>query len=1352
MKKGTKSRKKMPARKRAARSSSPRNDEVFRLVSRHIDDLVAIIDRRGRRIYASPSYAAALRDPHGEKSSDAFREIHPEDRERIHRVCDESLRSGRGGKAEYRFLLPDGTVRFIRSKICVLNDKRGLLVVSRDVTEQQEAEKRQRLLAYALSCTKDCFCLTDLENNFLFVNPAFCETYGYTEAELVGKNITMIRSSDTPEEIVNQIVPKTLEGGWYGEILNRRKDGTRIRVELWTSVVRDEEGTPVALVGVARDITARKYAEEEIRLLHAITQTMNEATDVQSALGIAVRKICDFTQWMMGQAWIQNAEGTKLNCAVAYFKPNPALHQFHRLSKAHALGPGVGLPGKVWIEKQPVWITDLASSNDSPFSDLTRGAGFRSAVGIPILAHGKVVAVVEFYMAESLEMDDQLADLVSTLGMQLGSVVQRKQAEEALQQTIALVTSTLESTGDGILVVNAAGKVVTFNKKFVTMWRIPQSLLEFRDDTKLINFVLDQLKSPDRFVDKIKELYADADSESFDLIEFKDGRVFERFSMPQRINGKSEGRVWSFHDITERKRIEQRLIEGETKYRLLFESNPEAMWVYDAETLRFLAVNEAAVVRYGYTEEEFLSMTTTDLLVSPAQSRSAQPRLPESQPQTWFHQRRKDGTVIDVEFLAHPIEFSGRMAQMVIAKDVTGRRRAEKVQEAVYRIAQASDASQTLDELYEAVHGIIKTVMPADNFYIALYDEKEDILSFPYFVDEVDAPAPPRKLGRGLTEHVLRTGHSLLCDYKLDEEMQRRGEVEMVGVSSSIWLGVPLILEHKAIGVMTVQHYADPAAYGEPEKQVLEFVSSQIARAIDKKRAEEALRLSEGKYRTLFEESKDGIFMSTPEGKLIDVNPAGVELFGYTSREEMLRTDIAHDLYYNPGDRDLFIRKLAAQGFIVDFEFEIKTKSGERRVVLESATAITNHLNKIVAYRGFLRDITERKKLEEQLRHAQKMESIGTLAGGIAHDFNNLLGIILGYTSLLETEYGDRTKAAQNIHTVKKAVERGAGLVRQLLTFARKSESWFEPLNVNDTVKELAKMLMQTFPKTIAISTNLQQVLPFIVADSGQIHQAILNLCVNARDAIIGEQAESNAAGQVTVSTAVVERASIQSKFSDLTAKEYVVISVSDTGVGMSEETRHRIFEPFFTTKGLGRGTGLGLSVVYGVVNNHRGCIDVESALGVGTTFYLYFPAQTPLLDIDAEPAVPAFKARGGKETILVVEDEEMLLKLVQTVLEDRGYRVLTAKDGQEGIDIFRNRHEEIACILTDMGLPRLGGWEMFLKMKEVKPTVKAILASGYCDPKIRAEMMKEGAKDFIQKPYVSEVVLQRIREILDAD
>jgi two-component system cell cycle sensor histidine kinase/response regulator CckA len=515
-----------------------------------------------------------------------------------------------------------------------------------------------------------------------------------------------------------------------------------------------------------------------------------------------------------------------------------------------------------------------------------------------------------------------------------------------------------------------------------------------------------------------------------------------------------------------------------------------------------------------------------------------------------------------------------------------------------------------------------------------------------------------------------------------------------------------------------------------------------------RKDAEEALRISEEKYRTLFEESPDGIFMSTPDGKLLDVNPAGVRLLGYASREELLERDIVRDIYVKPQDREMFKRTLTRQGYIQDYEFMVRRADGEVRIVQETATAVRDELGNVVAYRGFVRDVTDRKRLEEQLRQAQKMEGIGTLAGGVAHDFNNLLGIIIGYASLLESKNNTPERTAQSVDTIKKAAQRGADLVQQLLTFARKSEPSFSSVDVNATVREIVRMLTQTFPKTIAIDSTLAENIPPIIADSSQLHQALLNLCVNSRDAM--STISGRAAGTLMLETGRVDVHQLRRRFSDAMAEVYVFIRVGDTGVGMDEVTRTRIFEPFFTTKELGKGTGLGLSVVYGVVKSHHAQIDVESEPGKGTVITLYFPADPSAIVASAESTPNAAEdASNGKGTILLVEDESMLLDLLHGVLQDHGYTVLTARDGQEGVEVYKSNVDQIALVLSDMGLPKLGGWEMFLRMKELNPGVKVILASGFFDPKLKTEMLTAGAIDFIQKPYVTEAVLGRIREVL---
>ncbi|MCX6122489.1 MAG: PAS domain S-box protein [Ignavibacteriales bacterium] len=387
-------------------------------------------------------------------------------------------------------------------------------------------------------------------------------------------------------------------------------------------------------------------------------------------------------------------------------------------------------------------------------------------------------------------------------------------------------------------------------------------------------------------------------------------------------------------------------------------------------------------------------------------------------------------------------------------------------------------------------------------------------------------------------------------------------------------------------------------------------------------------------------------------------------------------------------------------------------------------------------------DITEQKKLQQELVQSQKMLSIGTLAGGIAHDFNNILGIILGYTSILPSMKSDPQKFSDGVNAIKQAVDRGAGLVKQILTFARKTDVAFGPLDVPDLTRELVSMLQQTFSKTITFNTEIEIQLPLINADHTQIHQILLNLCVNARDAMPN-------GGVISIKAYMALGINLRERFPTANEHRYICITVSDTGTGMDETTRNRIFDPFFTTKEKGKGTGLGLSVVYGVVQAHHGFVDVESAVGSGTSFQLYFPVPKESIST-LETAKAEKQVHGGNETILVVEDEDLLLDMVQILLETHGYTVLTAKDGMEAVNVYNQHAHEIALVMSDMGLPKLSGDGEFKKLKEINPAVKMILASGFFEPDIKAKLEDAGVRGFLPKPYIIEDVLAKIREALD--
>lgn len=530
-----------------------------------------------------------------------------------------------------------------------------------------------------------------------------------------------------------------------------------------------------------------------------------------------------------------------------------------------------------------------------------------------------------------------------------------------------------------------------------------------------------------------------------------------------------------------------------------------------------------------------------------------------------------------------------------------------------------------------------------------------------------------------------------------------------------------------------------PVDNGGSENEILSFARDVTSR----KSAEKALRESEEKYRTLFEESKDVVFISTPEGKILDINSAGADLFGYSSKEELLEISIDKDLYWNPEDREKYKEILVREGFVKDFELTIKRRDGQKLIVLETARPVYDKNGKISNYRGILRDITDKKRLEEQLRQAQKLQGLGTLAGGIAHDFNNILGIILGYATMMESSNGDSKKLKWNLGAIVKAVNRGSALVQQILTFARKTDILFETVKVNATINELVRLTSETFPKTIRFKAQLQEDLPYIKADHNQVHQALLNLFVNARDAM-------PKGGTISVKTSTLLGDELCKKFPDANDQNYVSIVISDEGAGMDKETLNRVFEPFFTTKKRSKGTGLGLAVVYGVVSSHHGFIDVDSELNVGTTFNIYLPVAEDIIIPSHRSNGDQKSAKGGSETILFVEDEEMLRKLIENLLKDNGYKVLTAEDGEKAVEMYSKNADNIDLVITDMGLPKLNGWKAYQKMREYNPEVKMILASGYLDPEIRAELKDNSQEYFIQKPYNLNDMLKKVREVIE--
>lgn len=514
-----------------------------------------------------------------------------------------------------------------------------------------------------------------------------------------------------------------------------------------------------------------------------------------------------------------------------------------------------------------------------------------------------------------------------------------------------------------------------------------------------------------------------------------------------------------------------------------------------------------------------------------------------------------------------------------------------------------------------------------------------------------------------------------------------------------------------------------------------------IARNVtEQKQAEQALRRSEERYRLFFEQDLTGDFIALPDGAIVSCNEAFARIFGFESVEEAQACNFA-DLFPGPGDFQVFLRLLEFSKKLEYHEVELRNRDGKPLFIIENVIAAYSGDGRLVQFRGYMFDNTDRKQLEQQLLHAQKMQSLGTLAGGVAHDFNNILSIIIGHAALIEQAVGPERDVSGSVQAINQAVRRGAHIVNQILTSASKADINFESTDVNTILLELVQMFRGTFPKTVEFDLHLDENLPAIRADQNQIHQALLNIAINARDAMPG-------GGTITIRTRGLSKEQIRAMVPEARPTRYVWISIADTGVGMDRETMERLFEPFFTTKVRGQGTGLGLAVVYGIVSSHYGFVRVDSRPGKGAVFNFYFPEAESVPVIAADE--PTAGHSSGSETLLVVEDEPMLVELLRNLLEGQGYRVFIARDGEEAVELYRRHHAEVGLVFTDSGLPKMSGWDAFLLMREINPAVHAVFASGYFDPDLKATMQAAGVRDFIYKPYVLSDVAEKIREVLD--
>ncbi len=671
--------------------------------------------------------------------------------------------------------------------------------------------------------------------------------------------------------------------------------------------------------------------------------------------------------------------------------------------------------------------------------------------------------------------------------------------------------------------------------------------------------------------------------------------------------------------------------------------------------------------------------------------------------------------------------------------EIAERKQSEKIQETMFRISQAMHTTGSLDDLYREIHQVLRQLMPAKNFFIALHNPAGDGVSFPYFVDQRDGNFnPPRQCGKGLTEYVLRAGKALHATREVYDRLIANGEVIPVGTPHVDWLGVPLKIDERTVGVMAVQSYTERVHFSQRDMDILQFVSNQVAIVTERKQAEEKIR----EQAALLDDATDAIWVLNLNGRISYWNKGAERIYGWSAAEAV--GNRPEDLLFRGTQTPQFREYLKAVKERGEWTGELEefTKDGKTVIIQGRSNVIRDEQDNLKSVLMINTNITEKKKIETQFLRSQRMESIGTLAGGIAHDLNNVLTPLLFAVEMLKEKIND-AEGHKLLGALKSNVERGAKLVKQVLTFSRGVQGERVPVQPAHLVREIKHIIQETFPKSVEFEYDAPADLWPVIGDSTQLHQVLMNLCVNARDAM-------HNGGKLSIH---IKNVTLDETYADMNSGAkpgpFVVIEVADTGVGIPKEIQDRIFEPFFTTKGPGQGTGLGLSTSLGIVKSHGGFISCYSEPGKrGSTFKVYLPANASTAAVEDTRVEQTRLPRGHEELVLLVDDEEAIREVAQKTLERFGYRVRLAANGAEAVSMYSSRQDEIAVVITDMAMPVMDGPAVIGALQSINPKVKIICSSGYeFNPGTKTN--GAGVRPFIPKPYRAETMLNTLHRVL---
>ena len=799
--------------------------------------------------------------------------------------------------------------------------------------------------------------------------------------------------------------------------------------------------------------------------------------------------------------------------------------------------------------------------------------------------------------------------------------------------------------------------------------------------------------------------------------------------------------IETIEDVTELKRTEEALISANQQLNDIIELLPDATFVVDKDQ-KVIAWNRGIEEMTGVSKKEMIGRRDHEWTVPFYGERRGHlldllDRNDDAiQSRYQFIEKRGNGFCAET-FL--PSAYGGRGAYVFATVaplfDVHG----SKVGaiESIRDITDRKQAEEALKESQQQLADIID-FLPDATFVV---DGNGKVIAWNRAIEDMTGVSARDMLGKGDYEYSLPfygVRRPILIDLVLEAEIGFESAYNSIQRRDTVLEGeayTPALKGGEAC------LYGKASILRDSKGNVVGAIES-IRDITERKRVEEARVLAEEKYRSIFENAIEGIFQTDLGGRILSANPAFARIVGYDSPEGVSSaiTDVSTQLYVDPERRSELLRQIHRFEKVQEFETRFYRKDGSIAYISLNARAVRGPTGEIAFLEGTVQDITDRKALESRLLQAQKMEAIGTLAGGIAHDFNNILAAIMGYTEMTRNKLTNRHDLQIYLDQVLKSCDRAKNLVAQILTFSRKSDQKIRPVDMGPLVNEALKMLRATLPSTIEISVKLQPDICAVLAEPTHLHQVIVNLCTNAAHAMRDKGGVLDVGLEkieVTPQTALLQK--------DLRPGPYVLLTVSDTGSGIPPGILERIFDPFFTTKQRGEGTGLGLSVVYGIVKGCGGIITVQSEMGGGSVFRVFLPAIAHELESEADSLEPD---AAGSERILFVDDEDTLVKMAYESLNELGYRVLATTSSEKALDLFRSQPYSFDLVITDMTMPGMTGASLAVELMKIRPDIPVILCTGFSELITEEQAKSMGIREFILKPISFREIARLIRRI----